>query len=182
MVIVQAALEPIAEDRAERLAGAHAVEQTEREADATGRQIYRQRPVLLAAMREVAGPQHRRPWPPDRARGVDVAVRQRLGERRWTDVLEHAVASETSALRPPARSAASRREACALNPGVEPVRGEVERSGREPRQHGRGQRGEMPDACLHVHQLADLRARPAMPARPGGANRVEMLRERLPGR
>ena len=74
--LVQPALEPVAEQRAERLAAAHAVEQRQRVADAGARQVDVQRLVVrvAAAVGEPAAAQHAGRGGVDQSRRVDVAA------------------------------------------------------------------------------------------------------------
>ena len=77
VVLVQAALEPVAEQRAERLAGADAVEQREREPHAPRGEVERERRVGAADVGQVAGAQDGRGRRLPERRRVDVAVARR---------------------------------------------------------------------------------------------------------
>ena len=78
MALVQAALEAVAEQRAERLAGADAVEQREREPHAPRREVDGERCAGPAGVGEVPGAQDRGGRRLPERRRVDVAVACRL--------------------------------------------------------------------------------------------------------
>jgi hypothetical protein len=60
VAVVQAALEPVAEQRAQRLALPHAVQNGQPDADPLGAQVHGKRPgVLRCRVGDKAGPQHR---------------------------------------------------------------------------------------------------------------------------
>ena len=139
MMLVQAALEAIPEQRTERLSFAHAIEQREREAHAPRREIDRQRTVLFAAMGQMTGSQHRRSGRLPERRRMDVAVAGADGASR-PHVFEHAESAEPRAEGFRVRSAASLREAIARSPRIEAMRGDVERASRQPRERRGRQR------------------------------------------
>ena len=101
VALVQSAFQAVAEQRAERLAGADAVEQGEREPHAPRREVEGERLAGPAGVRQVPGAQDRGGGRLTERRSMDVAVARRLCGRRGAHVLEHAVTAEPQAERAP---------------------------------------------------------------------------------
>ena len=131
-----------------------------------------------AEVREVPGAQHGRGGRLAERGRVDVALTRRRGARR-ADALHHAVAAQAHACRL-ARPQRRQPARCLRgDPGVEPVRREVQHAGGQPREHGGGDGEQLAQRPVHLHQLGELGGRGRARGAVGGPHRVDVLGERL---